>query len=75
MLYLISSFVETINLELKSNHPVTIRAYSQTSSDATIDQIGFRLINPEGVVIASGGTNPWSDRIMLFPDKYIALPN
>ena len=70
-----SSFVETINLELKSNHPVTIRAYSQTSSDATIDQIGFRLINPEGVVIASGGTNPWSDRIMLFPDKYIALPN
>jgi hypothetical protein len=71
----ISSFVETINLELKSNHPVTIRAYSQTSSDATIDQIGFRLINPEGVVIASGGTNPWSDRIMLFPDKYIALPN
>ena len=71
----ISSFVETINLELKSNHPVTIRAYSQTSSDATIDQIGFRLINPEGNVIASGGTNPWSDRIMLFPDKYIALPN
>ena len=71
----ISSFVETINLELKSNHPVTIRAYSQTSSDATIDQIGFRLINPEGVVISSGGTNPWSDRIMLFPDKYIALPN
>ena len=71
----ISSFVETINLELKSNHPVTIRAYSQTSSDATIDQIGFKLINPEGVVIASGGTNPWSDRIMLFPDKYIALPN
>mgnify|MGYP003135623682 FL=1 len=70
-----SSFVETINLELKSNHPVTIRAYSQTSSDATIDQIGFRLINPEGAVIASGGTNPWSDRIMLFPDKYIALPN
>ena len=71
----ISSFVETINLELKSNYPVTIRAYSQTSSDATIDQIGFRLINPEGTVIASGGTNPWSDRIMLFPDKYIALPN
>jgi len=71
----ISSFVETINLELKSNHPVTIRAYSQTSSDATIDQVGFRLINPEGIVIASGGTNPWSDRIMLFPDKYIALPN
>lgn len=71
----ISSFVETINLELKSNHPVTIRAYSQTSSDATVDQIGFRLINPEGVVIASGGTNPWSDRIMLFPDKYITLPN
>ena len=70
-----SSFVEIINLELKSNHPVTIRAYSQTSSDATIDQIGFRLINPEGVVIASGGTNPWSDKIMLFPDKYIALPN
>ena len=70
-----SSFVETINLELKSNHPVTIRAYSQTSSDATIDQIGFKLINPEGVVIASGGTNPWSDRIMLFPDNYIALPN
>jgi len=71
----VSSFVETINLELKSNHPVTIRAYSQTSSDATIDQIGFRLINPEGIIIASGGTNPWSDRIMLFPDKYIALPN
>jgi len=71
----ISSFVETINLELKSNHPVTIRAYSQTSSDATIDQVGFKLINPEGIVIASGGTNPWSDRIMLFPDKYIALPN
>ena len=71
----VSSFVETINLELKSNHPVTIRAYSQTSSDATIDQIGFKLINPEGVVIASGGTNPWSDRIMLFPDNYIALPN
>ena len=70
-----SSFVESITLDLKSNHPVTIRAYSQTSSDATIDQIGFRLINPEGVVIASGGTNPWSDRIMLFPDNYIALPN
>ncbi len=71
----VSSFAENINLELKSNHPVTIRAYSQTSSDATIDQIGFRLINPEGIVIASGGTNPWSDRIMLFPDKYITVPN
>jgi len=70
-----SSFVETINLELKSNHPVTIRAYSQTSSDATIDQVGFRLINPEGDVIISGGTNPWSDMIQLFPDKYITLPN
>ena len=70
-----NSFVESINLNLKSNHPVTIRAYSQTSSDATIDQIGFRLINPEGVTIMSGGTNPWSDRIMLFPDKYITLPN
>jgi len=70
-----SSFVEIINLELKSNHPVTIRAYSQTSSDATIDQIGFKLINPEGVVIMSGGTNPWGDMIQLFPDKYIALPN
>ena len=70
-----SSFVETVNLELKSNHPVTIRAYSQTSSDATIDQVGFKLINPEGTVIASGGTNPWGDMIMLFPDKYIALPN
>ena len=70
-----SSFVETVNLELKSNHPVTIRAYSQTSSDATIDQVGFKLINPEGVIIASGGTNPWGDMIMLFPDKYIALPN
>ena len=70
-----SSFVEVINLELKSNHPVTIRAYSQTSSDATIDQIGFKLINPEGVVIMSGGTNPWGDMIQLFPDKYIALPN
>jgi len=70
-----NSFVENISLNLKSNHPVTIRAYSQTSSDATIDQIGFQLINPEGDIIASGGTNPWSDRIMLFPDKYIALPN
>ena len=70
-----NSFIENINLNLKSNHPVTIRAYSQTSSNATIDQIGFKLVNPEGVTIMSGGTNPWSDRIMLFPDKYIALPN
>ena len=70
-----NSFVESINLNLKSNHPVTIRAYSQTSSNATIDQIGFKLVNPEGVTIMLGGTNPWSDRIMLFPDKYITLPN
>jgi len=71
----ISSSVEIINLNLKSNHPVFIRAYSQTSSDATIDQIGFKLINPEGNIISSGGTNPWNDRIMLFPDNYVALPN
>ena len=71
----ISSSVEIISLNLKSNHPVTIRAYSQTSSDATIDQVGFKLINPEGVIILSGGTNPWNDRIRLFPDNYIALPN
>jgi hypothetical protein len=71
----ISSSVEIINLNLKSNHPVFIRAYTQTSSDATIDQIGFKLINPEGNIISSGGTNPWNDRIMLFPDNYVALPN
>jgi len=71
----ISSSVEIINLNLKSNYPVFIRAYTQTSSDATIDQIGFKLINPEGNIISSGGTNPWNDRIMLFPDNYVALPN
>ncbi len=71
----ISSPVEIINLNLKSNHPVTIRAYSQTSSDATLDQVGFKLINPEGNIILSGGTNPWNDRILTFPDKYITLPN
>jgi len=71
----INSSVEIINLNLKSNYPVFIRAYTQTSSDATIDQIGFKLINPESVTIVSGGTNPWNDRIMLFPDNYVALPN
>ncbi len=71
----ISSPVEIINLNLKSNHPVTVRAYSQTSSDATIDQVGFKLINPEGNIILSGGTNPWNNRIRLFPDNYITLPN
>ena len=71
----ISSSVEIIQLNLKSNYPVFIRAYTQTSSDATIDQIGFKLINPEGNIISSGGTNPWNDRIMLFPDNYVALPN
>tara|TARA_R100000654_G_scaffold74500_1_gene109036 strand:- start:7271 stop:9775 length:2505 start_codon:yes stop_codon:yes gene_type:complete len=71
----ISSSVEIINLNLKSNHPVTVRAYSQTSSDATIDQVGFKLINPEGNIILSGGTNPWNNRIKLFPDNYITLPN
>ena len=70
-----NSFIENIFLNLKSNHPVTIRAYSQTSSNATIEQIGFKLINPEGVIVMSAGTNPWSDRIEIFPDKYIALPN
>ena len=70
-----NSFVENIYLNLKSNHPVTIRAYSQTSSDATLDQIGFKLINPEGVTIMSGGTNPWSDKIQIFPDNYITVPN
>ena len=71
----VSSPVEIINLNLKSNHPVTIRAYSQTSSDATLDQVGFKLINPEGYTILSGGTNPWNDKILIFPDKYIAVPN
>jgi len=71
----ISSSVEIISLNLKSNYPVTIRAYSQTSSDATLDQVGFKLINPEGNIILSGGTNPWNDRILTFPDKYIAIPN
>ena len=71
----VSSPVEIINLNLKSNHPVTIRAYSQTSSDATLDQVGFKLINPEGHTILSGGTNPWNDKILIFPDKYIAIPN
>ena len=70
-----NSSVEIIPLNLKSNHPVTIRAYSQTSSDATLDQVGFKLINPEGNIILSGGTNPWNDRIRIFPDNYIALPN
>jgi len=71
----ISSFVESVPLNLKSNHPVTIRAYSQTSSDATLTQVGFELINPEGVIIESGGTNPWNDKIQLFPKKYITVPN
>ena len=70
-----NSSVEIIPLNLKSNHPVTIRAYSQTSSDATLDQVGFKLINPEGNIILSGGTNPWNDKIRIFPDNYIALPN
>jgi len=70
-----NSSVEIISLNLKSNHPVTIRAYSQTSSEATLDQVGFKLINPEGDVILSGGTNPWNDRIRIFPDNYIALPS
>ena len=70
-----NSSVEIISLSLKSNHPVTIRAYSQTSSDATLDQVGFKLINPEGNIILSGGTNPWNDKIRIFPDNYIVLPN
>jgi len=70
-----NSFVETVSLNLKSNHPVTIRAYSQTSSDATLDQVGFELINPKGVIIESGGTNPWNDKIILFPKKYITVPD
>jgi len=70
-----SSFVQNIPLNLKSNYPVTIRAYSQTSSYSTLDQIGFELINPEGVTIESGGTNPWNDKIKIFPKKYITVPN
>ena len=38
-----NSFVQDISLNLKSNHPVTIRAYTQTSSDATLDQVGFEV--------------------------------
>ena len=71
----ISSPVEIISLNLKSNHPVTVIAYSQTSSDATLDQVGFKLINPEGNIILSGGTNPWNNRILTFPDIYIGLPS
>jgi len=71
----ISSPVEIISLNLKSNHPVTVIAYSQTSSDATLDQVGFKLINPEGNIILSGGTNPWNNRILTFPDRYIGLPS
>ena len=71
----VSSPVEIISLNLKSNYPVTIIAYSQTSSDATLDQVGFKLINPEGNIILSGGTNPWNDRILTFPDRYIGLPS
>jgi len=71
----ISSPVEIISLNLKSNHPVKVITYSQTSSDATLDQVGFKLINPEGNIILSGGTNPWNDRILTFPDRYIGLPN
>ena len=71
----VSSPVEIISLNLKSNHPVTIIAYSQTSSDATLDQVGFKLINPEGNIILSGGTNPWNDIILTFPDRYIGLPS
>ena len=71
----VSSPVEIISLNLKSNHPVTVIAYSQTSSDATLDQVGFKLINPEGNIILSGGTNPWNDRILTFPDRYIGLPS
>jgi len=71
----INSSVEIISLNLKSNHPVTIIAYSQTSSDATLDQVGFKLINPQGNIILSGGTNPWNDRILTFPDRYIGLPS
>jgi len=70
-----NSFVENIPLNLKSNHPVTIRAYSQTSSDATLDQVGFELINPEGVIIEEGGSNPWNDKIKIFPKKYITIPD
>ena len=71
----ISSPVEIISLNLKSNHPVTVIAYSQTSSDATLDQVGFKLINPEGNIILSGGTNPWNNKILTFPDRYIGLPS
>jgi len=71
----VSSYIDSISLNLKSNHPVTIRAYTQTSADATLDQVGFELVNPEGVAIVSGGTNPWSDKIKIFPENYIAIPN
>ena len=70
-----NSYIESVSLNLKSNYKVTIRAYSQTSSDATLTQVGFELINPEGVIIESGGTNPWNDKIKLFPKKYITVPN
>ena len=63
-----NSFIENIFLNLKSNHPVTIRAYSQTSSNATIEQIGFKLINPEGVIVMSAGTNPYV--ILMFTDVW-----
>ena len=70
-----NSFLESIPLNLKSNHKVTIRAYSQTSSQATLTQVGFELVNPEGVTIIAGGTNPWNDKIEIFPKKYITVPN
>jgi len=70
-----NSFVQSIPLNLKSRYPVTIRAYSQTSSYSTLDQVGFELINPEGVIIESGGTNPWNNKIKIFPKKYITVPN
>ena len=69
-----SSFVESVSLSLISNHPVTVRAYSQTSSQATLTQVGFELINPDGVTIVAGGTNPWNDKIEIFPKKYIEVP-
>lgn len=71
----INSFNHNVSLNLQSNHPVTIRAYTQPSSTLTLDQVGFELVNPEGVTILSGGTNPWSDMIRIFPEKYITIPN
>ena len=56
----------TTAIPLNTAHEVKVFFYSFGNSQTTSEQCMFAIINPIGTVIATGGTNPYTDPILEY---------